>query len=252
MRLRAFTLAELLVTVAVIAVLVTLVGAAMSSAQRKADAAKCMGNLRQLVSANLAYAADNDGQFCPAQDMTNTIRWHGVRAHPRAAFDPTKGPLAPYLGIDRRVKICPALGRVLKGFASFEEGSGGYGYNSAYVGGTPIDPFTPARVVAITSPSTVVMFADTAFPRPTGLQEYAFAEPWQWEDYKGRLRGALEPSVHFRHIDRANVGWCDGHLSAEPYSKLGKINLYGGDAKHWKVGWFGPSNDNGYWRPKRD
>ena len=150
------------------------------------------------------------------------------------------------------MKVCPALDRVLKGFASFEEGSGGYGYNSAYIGGTPGDPFTPARVAALQSPANVVMFADTAFPRPTGLQEYPYAEPWQWEDYKGKLRGSLEPSVHFRHSDHANVGWCDGHISAEPYSHLGKTNIYGGDATYWKVGWFGSSKDNGYWRPRRD
>lgn len=249
MRLRAFTLVELLVTIVVIAILVSLISALIGAARGRADAAKCLGNLRQLVSANLTYAAENDGLFCPAQDVTNTIRWHGVRKHPRGPFDPAKGPLSPYLGADRRVKLCPALDRVLKGFASFEEGTGGYGYNAAYIGGKPGDPFTPARLAVLQSPATVVMFTDTAFPRPTGLQEYPYAEPWQWEDYKGRLRGELDPSVHFRHSDHANVAWCDGHVSAEPYSHLGKKNTYGGDSEHWKIGWFGPSQNNGHWRP---
>jgi prepilin-type N-terminal cleavage/methylation domain-containing protein/prepilin-type processing-associated H-X9-DG protein len=252
MRLRAFTLIELLVTIVVIAVLAALVGGAITSARDRADTVKCAGNLRQLVAANLTYAAENGGQFCPAQNMSNTVRWHGVRENPRDKFDPTRGPLAPYLGANQRVKLCPTLGRVLKGFDSFEEGTGGYGYNSAYIGGMPGDPFTPGRLATLQSPATVVMFADTAFPRARGLQEYPYAEPWQWEDYKGKLRGALEPSVHFRHSDHANVGWCDGHITTEPYSHLGKTNVYGGNAARWKVGWFGPSTDNGYWRPRRE
>jgi prepilin-type N-terminal cleavage/methylation domain-containing protein/prepilin-type processing-associated H-X9-DG protein len=246
---RAFTLVELLVTIAIIAIFVALIGGALSAARGRADAAKCMGNLRQLVAANLTYAAENGGQFCPAQEQSNLVRWHGVRDGLLKEFDPTKGPLAPYLGADRRAKLCPAIGRVLKGEKSFEEGTGGYGYNAAYIGGIPGDPFTPARISVLQSPARVIMFADTAFPRPTGLQEYAYAEPFQWEDYRGRLRGSLDPSVHFRHSDCANVGWCDGHVTAEHFTKIGKRNSYGGDSAFWKIGWFGPAENNGYWRP---
>lgn len=238
-------------TIVIIAVLAAMIGAVLNVAHARADAAKCMGNLRQLVAANLTYAAENGGQFCPAQDPTNTIRWHGVRDQPRGKFDPTRGPLSPYLGANRQVKLCPALDRVLKGFHTFEEGTGGYGYNATYIGGNPVDPFTPARMASLQSPAAVVMFTDTAFPRPTGLQEYPYAEPWRWEDYKGRLRGELDPSVHFRHSGHANVAWCDGHVSAEPHSHLGGRNTYGGDSTYWKVGWFGRSENNGYWRPQQ-
>jgi prepilin-type N-terminal cleavage/methylation domain-containing protein/prepilin-type processing-associated H-X9-DG protein len=248
-KFRAFTLVEVLAAVIVIAIFAALLGVAANAARAKADAAKCTNNLRQLVTANLTYAADNGGQFCPAQEPSNLIRWHGVRQSLLAKFNPEQGPLAPYLGPDRRAKICPALGRVLEGVKSFELGTGGYGYNAAYIGGTPGDPFTPARLSVLQSPGRVVMFADAAFARPSGLQEYAYAEPWQWEDYRGRLRGALDPSVHFRHFDCANVGWCDGHVTAEPFSKLGGKNTYGGDSAFWKIGWFGPPENNGYWRP---
>ncbi|HET6406843.1 MAG TPA: prepilin-type N-terminal cleavage/methylation domain-containing protein [Chthoniobacteraceae bacterium] len=249
MKTRAFTLLELLVVVAVIAVFVTVIGAALGAGRTKSDTAKCIGNLRLLVSANLTYAADHGGQFCPAQEPSNLVRWHGVRQSVLSEFDATKGPLSPYLGEDRRTKLCPALGRVLEGIKSFESGTGGYGYNAAYIGGTPLDPFTPARLASLQSPSKVVMFADTAFPRMNGLQEYAYAEPWQWMDYKGRLRGKLDPSVHFRHSGCANVGWCDGHVSTEAHTQLGGMNRYRGDSKYWKVGWFGPSEENGFWRP---
>lgn len=250
MRTRAFTLVELLAVIAIIAVLATLSLGAINTARARADAAKCVGNLRQLAAASLTYLADSGGQYAPAQDPSNTVRWHGTR-HGGGKFDPTRGPLAPYLGQDRRVKLCPALGRVLTGSQSFEDGTGGYGYNAAYVGGTPLDPFTPERAANISSASRVVMFADCAFPRAEGLQEYAYAEPWRSVDYRGRLRGALAPSVHFRHGGTANVVWCDGHISAEKPTKLGGRNGYGGDAEKWQIGWFGPEDQNGYWNPQR-
>jgi len=79
------------------------------------------------------------------------------------------------------------------------------------------------------------------------LQEYAYAEPWQWVDYAGRLRGALDPSVHFRHGGFANVVWCDGHVTAEAPTKVGSKNSYGGDARKWVIGWFGVEPENGAW-----
>ncbi|MEQ1860641.1 MAG: type II secretion system protein [Chthoniobacteraceae bacterium] len=247
----AFTLVELLVVVAIIAVLAGLSLVVAGSARARADSAKCVSNLRQLAAAALAYAGENGGQYVPSQEPGNRIRWHGARGGSTGAFDGTKGPLSPYLGLSRRVKLCPALQRVLTGSASFEEGTGGYGYNAAYIGGTPADPFKPERLGNVPAPSRVVMFADCAFPRKGGVQEYAYAEPWRWPDYSGKLRGALAPSVHFRHDGTANVVWCDGHISAEKPSKLGGKNGYGGDAQKWTIGWFGPEDQNGWWNPQR-
>ena len=148
-----------------------------------------------------------------------------------------------------RVKLCPTLSRVLRGSKSFENGTGGYGYNAAYIGGTPADIYTAERVGRVARPATTVMFTDTAFPRPSGLQEYAFCEAWQTEYGDGDFEGKLNASVHFRHLGRANVAWCDGHVTGELPSQIDGRNVYGGDAGKWQIGWFGPSAQNGYWRP---
>ena len=246
-----FTLVELLVTIAMIAVLAALLLGAINAVRARGDAARCMSNLRQLSAASLTYIGENGGSYVFAQDPSNRVRWHGVRGGANGKFDPTRGPLAPYLGNNGRVKLCPALQRVLTGSQSFEDGTGGYGYNAAYIGGTRRDPFTPERAANVPSASTVVMFADCAFPRATGLQEYAYAEPWQAVDMLGRPSSPLAPSVHFRHSGTANVAWCDGHISVEKPTKLGSKNSYGGDAGKWQIGWFGPSDDNGWWNPQR-
>lgn len=252
MKNRAFTLVELLVTIAIVSILVALTCDAVRSARERSEQVQCASNLRQLLGANAAYAADHDGSYVPAQEPTNTIRWHGVRAGVGGKFHGEKGPLAPYLGQDGRVKLCPTLRRVLGGASSFEEGTGGYGYNAAYIGGSVGDPWTPARMANVQAAVRTVMFADTAFARRDGVQEYAYAEPWKTEGPVGRFRNPLSASVHFRHGGRANVGWCDGHVTSEVPSKIDGQNLYGGDAGKWKIGWFGPSEKNGFWRPVAD
>ena len=83
---------------AAIGLLATILVVAMPAAKAAADAAACRSNLRQLATANLAYAADHGRYVAAAEDIegANRIRWHGVRAGQE--FDGSKGPLAEYLG----------------------------------------------------------------------------------------------------------------------------------------------------------
>jgi prepilin-type processing-associated H-X9-DG protein/prepilin-type N-terminal cleavage/methylation domain-containing protein len=247
----AFTLIELLVVITIIAVLAGLLAAGVVSAHNSAQAAECASNLHQLAAANILYAGDHDGRYVTAQDPTNLIRWHGVRTSTSATFDPTKGPLAPYLGLEGKVKLCPTFRDALTGKDTFEQGSGGYGYNEIYIGGTPSNYFTGELISNVWNPARTVMFTDTAFARSDGIQEYPFSEPYEWVDPSGALAGPMSASVHFRHAGKANVAWCDGHVTAEAYTVLDENNYYGGDASKWKIGWLGPSTDNGYWNPRR-
>jgi prepilin-type processing-associated H-X9-DG protein/prepilin-type N-terminal cleavage/methylation domain-containing protein len=247
--MHAFTLLELLLAIAIISVIASLLMSAVSSARNGRDSMQCMNNLRQLVSANMSYAVENDGRFCPAQAQDNMVRWHGERSSLTAQFDATLGTLSPYLGKEQRVKMCPAFYSFIKGSKSFEDGTGGYGYNAIYVGGTPANRWQGELISNISNAPRTVMFTDSALSKPEGVQEYAYCEPWEWVTPTGKLAGALSPSVHFRHSGKANVGWCDGHVSQEVPSRLGAKNYYGGDDKENKIGWFGPSEDNGYWNP---
>lgn len=246
---RGFTLLEMLVCVLVIAILTALAAGALAKAWEMGRKAGSMSNLRQLALANIAYAADNEGFFCPAQDPSNRIRWHGARSSIGAKFDPTKGYLAPYLGASGRVKTCPLLRYYLKGSKSFEDGTGGYGYNATYVGGTPQDMYQPIHDIRLKHSAQTVMFTTTAFAKADGIQEYPYCEPYQWVDPNNQLCGALQPSVHFRAGGRALVAWCDGHVTAERPSRIGGTDYYAGDSKKQKIGWFGPEEENGYWNP---
>lgn len=58
---RAFTLLELLVAIAIVAIVAALVMGVAASARAEAEAARCLSNLRQWGGALNLYANDNDG-----------------------------------------------------------------------------------------------------------------------------------------------------------------------------------------------
>jgi prepilin-type N-terminal cleavage/methylation domain-containing protein len=63
MNQRAFTIVELLVALAIIAVLTTISAPSIGLAVERGRAAKCSNNLRQIGAATLQYTADHDYRF---------------------------------------------------------------------------------------------------------------------------------------------------------------------------------------------
>lgn len=256
-KVTGFTLVELLVVVSIIAVLAGIAFTFSNAMLTRARIVASTANLRALAIANTDYQADN-GVFCPADDQSNNRRWHGSRTSGQGKFDPTTGFLSPYLGKSMRVTNCPLFQKFVKNSSSFENGTGGYGYNAAYIGGRPggkFDKFTklriPERLANVPDPGRTVMFTTTAYVLATGLQEYAYCEPPFWDFGAGPSDSRPSPSVHFRASGKALVAWCDGSVTAEAKTEAGSgSNPHGGDASTADLGWFGPQVRNGYWNPK--
>lgn len=253
----AFTMIELLVVVAVVGILAALILPALGKSLENAQAAQSTNNLRQLLCANMAYAADN-GVFCPAVNKKDTMYWCAKKVG--ATWDPTQGYLSDYLGKSRRVTVCPLFKEMIKDSRSFDLGCGGYGYNSSYVGGRPgggcnADGSSISAQITQISRSNTVMFTTSALAKGDGVQEYPKCEPPYWDFGDGPTESPESrpsPSVHFRFNNKALVGWCDGRVTAESCDprEVG-FNPYGGDATTQKLGWFGPDENNGYWNPCR-
>ncbi len=216
-----FTLVEILTVMMIVVVMASLAFSGSRGLTTTARIVESSSNLRSLAIANTTYLADH-GTYCPAADQSNNRRWHGVRSSSHARFDSTKGLLSPYLGNSMSVTTCPLFRAMLKGAGSFEDGTGGYGYNASYIGGRPggaLDPATrlliPQTAANVTNPGRTVMFTTTAYASSAGLQEYAFCEPPFWDFGSGASGNRPTPSVHFRANGKAIVAWCDGSISTE-------------------------------------
>lgn len=255
-----FSIVELLTTITIMSVMASLVAHVSQESFATARQMQCASNLRQLVNANYMYASEHGGFFSPASDVTNRIRWHGKRTSTSGVYDVRMGYLSPYFcngegiaGTPRSASfnketIAENWGGVLEckeftnyslSSSSFEKGAGCYGYNSAYIGGQTGDMFNPASTDALDSPSTTIMFADTAFAVGKNIQEYPFVEPFYYINARGQIGAQLTPSLHFRHNGEANVAWADGHVTSETPSRLANRTL--------KIGWIGDDADNGFW-----
>jgi len=210
-----FTLIELLVVIAIIGILASLLMPAIAQAREKGRQAYCMNNLHQLALAMLLYAQDHDGGYVPAQDPDNLMRWHGRRESWDQPFDPKQGPLWDYYGTEG-LKACPSFDPDLESQGNFEQGTGGYGYNSQYVGGTPApwpQMCVPAKDFMISDPANTVMLTDTAFlDCERHLTEYSFCEA----PYYAYWQSPANPSTSFRHTGLAAVAFCDSHVKAMP------------------------------------
>ena len=220
-----FTLIELLVVIAIIGILTAMVFPVFARAREKARQSVCLSNLKQLSLAIMMYTEDNDGGFVPAMSPDNLVRWHGARSSEDEPFDPERGPLWSYYN-HKELRTCPSFASTSE--YGFEQGTGGYGYNAQYVGGSPVfvedladlaAMCTPAKEFMITNPAETVMLTDTACPDCEGnLFEYSFCEAPIGAAASAAMPCPckLNPSTHFRHNGRANVAFCDGHVKAMP------------------------------------
>jgi prepilin-type N-terminal cleavage/methylation domain-containing protein/prepilin-type processing-associated H-X9-DG protein len=221
LRGRGFTLVELLVVVAVIAVLAALLLPGLANGKRAAQSAKCMSNLRQLGLAAQMYFDDHDGLAFPYRLYpTNggVMFWFGwIQNGPDGSrdFDARLGPLYEYVN-GLGVEICPSLDYRSAVFKLKARGAAyGYGYN---IYASTNAPNQPRNVESIRNPSGTALFADAAqvnnFLAPAS-PAHPMLEEFFYVDAGGGSGPFSYPNGHFRHQRRANVTFLDGHVEPE-------------------------------------
>jgi len=224
----AFTLIELLIVIAIIGILSAMLLPALSQSKQSAWRAECAGNLRELGMATELYWDEYSGNcFQWIYNSTNTdghLYWFGwlqsdSTAEGQRAFDLSAGVLFPYLdGSD--VRLCPALYATpaqlkLKG----DDVIFSYGYNKSLSPAGNNSP--PVNVNKIKRPADFALFADAAqvndFQDPAS-PDHPMLEEWYYLDVDTNFSSAnYYPNGHFRHAQKANAVFCDGHVDSEKF-----------------------------------
>src|SRR3954471_10791 len=111
---RGFSLVELMVVIAILALLASLLLPSLIRTKASARRIQCASNLRQLGLAGHLYWDDNGGNcFRIGGTSTNGgqlywFGWIGPGAEGQREFDPSAGVLYPYFK-GKGVELCPAF-----------------------------------------------------------------------------------------------------------------------------------------------
>lgn len=217
----AFTLVELLVAIAIIAVLATLGIGAVDSAIERSRESGCANNLRTLASGVFAYAADNNGMVPP-----NNL-YQGAKNTPWATLLSTyvSGPTNGFQG-SKSVYFCPCgehprgWNNTLPDYACNARGGANQKLTGAFtIGASQSNP--PTRMTEIQRPSKMMMFADSFQNNDINIgSPNAFTHTLSTATYFGKPelpeRG-LAPR-HFHKSNpvqgRFNMVFFDGHVES--------------------------------------
>jgi len=214
----AFTLVEMLVVIAIIAILATVLLPALMGSKESSRRARCAGNLHQFGLAAQMYWDDNGGNcFSYTFGVTNVgqiywFGWIGPGAEGQRPFDATQGALFPYIQ-GRGIEICPSLNYALAQFKLKADGAAdGYGYNM-YLSAPLTQP--PVNITHAKNPAELALLADAA--QVNTFQAPASPSNPMLEEFYYVDNTVRPPNGHFRHAQKANVLFCDAHVAPESF-----------------------------------
>jgi prepilin-type processing-associated H-X9-DG protein/prepilin-type N-terminal cleavage/methylation domain-containing protein len=207
---RAFTLAELLISIAIIATLLSLSMAGLGQVRPIVQSAYCANSLRQLSVATSLYLADHrHTMFAYSAAAPGGRLWYfGYETYASIAspegervVDETQSPLYPYVRQVGGVEICPAFPyKALTVWKpKYEGASWGYGFNVFLSNENVVDIPHPAQVLLFGDCAQVNTFQAPASPSNPMLEEFY------------RIENTYQ-TIHFRHAGCANILFLDGHV----------------------------------------
>ena len=197
-----FTLIELLVVIAIIGILAAILFPIFQKAGESSKTSSCSSNLKQLHTALTIYADANNGWYFQAEPSSKTNNGHYWWDNPeflKALSLPGKET--------RSVLVCPADPRPNRHSDNVaKERWISYGANASCFGMERFGSKNIRNMSAIKRPSRVMGFCDargdSSSPSVVGHQD------------------CLAGFISYRHNDKANAVFLDGHVKLIQYSEV--------------------------------
>lgn len=274
MKKRGFTLVELLVVMSVISLLMAILMPVLANARQQCRGVVCLSNLRQMVIAADLYTQTYDDYYpiaqyhCETNNESISYTWDFSTFKNKETGEENVEPGLLWHGETiEKIQQCPSF----KGSANASNTPfSGYNYNTSYIGhgegenvsgyysgeiknvSTEILPgifiditvVMPAKVGMVRKPNSCALFGDGGCEDDTN--KFMRAPLWWDGDTLNSLKAAGTQS--YRHMDKTNVGWADGHASSQKQlyvesasSVKNKLENYNKNAEN-KVGFLSPDN----------
>jgi type II secretory pathway pseudopilin PulG len=211
---QAFTLVEMIVVIGILICLFTILLPVLGRAREQGKRAQCLSNLRQLTTAWLAYAGDNERQFCSAVPGPTKGGWVTQQAQSLGLHN---GQLWPYVK-DEKVYVCPADQTVNNTKSSFQ-------INGLLGGGIGV-PFPFRRLDDVAQPPKTFVFIEGCAARAIELNGTPFTTPI----YPGNVfhvwgfpgQNHMGPSGH---AAGTGISFADGHALFWQYTDPRTTNI---------------------------
>ena len=216
---RAFTMVEITIIVAVVAVLSVLIIPALAHAKQQSRARRCVDNSRHVGAAFAVYADNNNDEYVPFKKSKPTAK-NALVASENGLVTYWPDLLKEFAG-DNGIWHCPAC-----------NGQFGIGYSRLLA--HEHDQRRVTKASDLVKPAATVVFGDTDLV----VNPEADPDKWQPSEF---TRGSIQNRLQFevpsspdwgqpgkgsrrlwnRHLNRATVVFADQHAAVIPVSQLG-------------------------------